>query len=68
MHPINNTNVFKSFVFKSTMLNIFIGFILLYILMAIVLKFFDLQTFLFLRKNVIMLKLIISLQLAFAIV
>ncbi len=36
MHPINNTNVFKSFIFKSTMLNIFIGFILLYILMAIV--------------------------------
>jgi len=36
MHPINNTNPFKSFIFKSSILRIFIGFILLYLLMAVV--------------------------------
>jgi len=36
MHPVNNTNAFKSFIFKSTMLNIFFGFVVLYILIAIV--------------------------------
>jgi len=36
MHPINNTNLFKSLIFKSSMIKILIYFILLSILMAIV--------------------------------
>lgn len=36
MHPINNTSVFKSFIFNSSITRIFIGFIALYLVMSFV--------------------------------
>jgi hypothetical protein len=35
MHPINNTNFFKAFIFNSSIIKIFIGFIALYFLVSI---------------------------------
>jgi len=36
MHPINNTNRFKSFIFRSSLGKIFFGFILLYFLVSVI--------------------------------
>jgi len=38
-HPYDNTNNFKAMVFKSSMIEIFLGFILIYILLAVIFSF-----------------------------